>query len=63
MSDCKACGYNYDVIEGDVKEEDRFIRVLIAGHEFNADCLSVVDLFACPKCGTVIMGKWGIRND
>jgi len=63
------CGYEYeeDWVDGNlvtVKGTDKFIEILVKGHEFQkrADAYWVeyekVSLHACPKCGTVKMHNY-----
>lgn len=60
MSECKACGYKYSFDDKDFEEKERFIEIFTDQGFYESGDQNFVRLYACPKCGTVIMSKWGM---
>ena len=59
------CGYEYSVLdsipkwgESRKKPEEKFIQIY-SEHDFDLGGYAQVGLYACPKCSTVQMSKYG----
>ena len=67
---CRACGHDDD---NGSRSSDDFIRVEIHPHsafiatfrqgEDEKDVVDDVELFACPKCGTIRLASWRLLGN